>query len=158
MSKPKRINLNDFERVEKETDLEGYQAVILTPLKVKIGDEWMQPEDLYFRKPVRGERPVENISNAVWHKDVVISTLGSDYDYGRRVKWYFDNALEDVEFKGMINDTFDKNGFNIRQHLEWMQPWLKKQTLSCRKSHLKKFIWDHLTKDYNKHISYLQKR
>ena len=158
MSKPKRINLNDYERVEKESDLEGYQSVILTPLKVKVGDEWMQPQDLYFRKPESERKFVETPVGAVWYKDVPICTKGSKYDYTKLVHWWYDNALKDPEFKAIINDTYAKNGFRVNVEVEKMKTWLVRQPQSSRKSHLYMFTNKWLNRNYNKHLDYMKKR
>ena len=102
MPKPKKIDLNDYMRVGSEEDLADHIGLIITPARLNDGT---QLPDWYFRKPIKqADAIIEDTTNAVWHKDCLISTKGSDVEYQRRCSWWLENALKDSEYRNIINN------------------------------------------------------
>ena len=96
--KPKKIDLNQYELVDSEDDLEGYTGIILIPKRLRDGS---QPPSLFFRKE-SGIIHIVDVDNAVWFKDCRISQAGSQMDYIKRIDWWFENALKDEEYKQIL--------------------------------------------------------
>jgi len=149
MSKPIKINLNEYERVPTIDDLEGYQSVILTPMMLKDGT---QPPTLFFRKGKKKDPLVSDVTGLVWNKDICINNKVSEDQYIKLVDWWFGEAIKDVEYKKLINDTFFKNGFDPKITWDSAQAWLKTCTPSERKTHLHKFIMTKMRKNYQRVI------
>jgi hypothetical protein len=148
--KPKKINLNDYERVQTIGELDGYSSIIIIPYMM---DDGTQPAALFLR---RGEKKNEiyDVDDIVWDKDVVISKRGTVEEYAKRVDWWYSNAANDPEYRAMINENFSKNQYDVKMAWGKAIAWLKRQTPSARKTHLHKFMWEWLSKGlgwtYNK--------
>jgi len=133
----KSINMNDYEVVASKKDLEGYQSLIIIPYMM---DDGSQPDALFLRK---GEKQilVADLDEDEFTKDTAITKVGEDTEYAVRVDRWFELAMKNEEFRSLVNTHFDKNNFDIRRSLEAAKVWLKKQSLSTRKTHLWKFLW-----------------
>jgi hypothetical protein len=154
MSKPIKINLNNWEVVENENAIEGYSGMIITPKKLVNG---IQPADLYFRRGELKVPEIEDVTTAMWFKDCHISNKGSEIEYANRVDWWFDSAISDQQYKTIINDTFNRHGFDIKMSWEKAKVWLKQQNGSSRKTFIHKFIWNWLSKGMQWQLTRLEK-
>lgn len=138
-----KIDLNRWERVASEEDIENYRSLIIIPLKLIDGT---QLPPLYFRQGKPLEPLIEDVEGVQWNKMIRISNLGDVTDYCKRVDWWFNNALADDEYKTILNDTFNKYGFNLKVSWDKAINWLKGCTPAQRKTYLHKFIWNWLNK------------
>jgi len=150
MPKPKRINLNNYQKVNKEEELEGFSSLIITPFKQPDGT---QPPIVFLRRPAKGGALAVDIETDDWSRKAVISTVGSEAEYNKRVAWWIDNALKDPEYKQMVNDAFANNGFNLKGEFEKIKGWLLMCNESQRKSHVDKFVKKWLNKNYAQHLN-----
>jgi hypothetical protein len=151
--KPKKIDLNKWELVYNIEDLDGYQGLIIIPKRLVDG---RQLPDMYFRKD-QIVSLIENTTNIIWYKDCFISNKGTDFEYSKLVDWWFDSALKDEEYKTIINDTFNRNGFDVKISWEKAKNWLKTCVPSERKTHIHKFIWNWLSKGMTWQLNRLEK-
>lgn len=145
MSKPVKINLNDYEHVPTIDDLEGYQSVILTPIMLKDGT---QPPTLFFRKGKKKDPLVSDVTGLVWSKDICIDNKVSEDQYVKLVDWWFGEAIKNEEYKKLINGMFFKNGFDPKITWESCLTYLKTCNPSKRKTHLHKFILNKMRINY----------
>lgn len=152
--KPKKIDLNQYVRVIQKDELDGYQGLVIIPTKLIDGT---QLPELYFRKGEPKHEEISDVDNAMWNKEVRISNKGNDFEYAHRVDWWFENALENSEYKTMLNNTFNKHGFDVRMSWEKAITWLKQQVPSARKTYLNKFIWNWLMKGLRWQINRLER-
>lgn len=141
MSKPKKIDLNKWERVDNAEDLDGYQALIITPLKASNG---IQLPDLMFRKGQQKHNEIEDVDSVEWNKEIRISKEGGDDVYAYRIDWWFNNASQDEQYRKFINDNFNKNGFDVKRSWNAAQNYLKKFNYSSRKTYLHKYVYNWL--------------
>lgn len=151
MSKPKVIDLNKYERVNTPEELDGYQGLVIVP--VKLGDGF-QPPNIFFRKGIKKHNEIENTDGVEWFKDIRISKEGDDETYGQRVNWWFDQAILDDEYRKLINDNFNKHGFDIRKSWSMAQNYLKKFNYSARKTYLHKYVWNWLSNGLHQHLKF----
>ena len=152
----KKIDLNKFELCNSEEDiLEGQSGLAITPLRLADGT---QPRTLYFKKGVPKQVKIRDVENTVWYKDAHISSEGEDHEYAKRVDWWFDNAMKDQDYKDIINGTFDRNGFIVRESWEKARNWLKKKTPSARKTHIHRFVWNWMTDGMRMQLERLEKK
>jgi len=152
--KPKVIDLNKYEIVNSEEELEGYTGIIITPLRMVDGT---QPPKLHFRKGKPKVHEIDDVDSTVWFKDIHISNKGEDHEYAHRVDWWFDNALKDEDYRQIINETFNRNGYELKMAWEKARNWLKGQTPSARKTHLHKFVWNWLTKGMSMQLGRMER-
>jgi hypothetical protein len=134
-----KIDLNKWEMVGSENDLENYQSLIITPRKFIDGT---QPPVLYFRRGAGLKQLIEDTTQVNWSKNCEISNKGTPEEYSERVDWWFDNAIENDEYKTIINDTFNRNGFDVKMSWEKAKMWLKRCVPSKRKTYIHKFVWN----------------
>jgi hypothetical protein len=151
--KPKKIDLNSWERVDEQEDLEGYNGLIIVPQKLEDGT---QLPPLYFIREA-AKQYIEDITNAVWTKNCEISNKGEQSEYSKRVDWWVKNALDDEEYRTTLNETFNKHGFNLK--LSWDKAFitLKGMIPSSRKTYLHKYIWKWLTRGIQWQINRIEK-
>lgn len=145
MAKITKINLNDFEQVHSEEELEGHTAIILT-MKTPEGSPKLP--DLYYRKPIKFIE-FKNLDGVEWFKDIRISKEGTQEEYSARVKWWFEKAREDKEFREIVNNTFRSNGFDVVASWNSAMNYLLMLDKSKRKTYIKQFVWNWLTKGYH---------
>lgn len=152
MSRPKTIDLNKYTNVKSKDDLTGYHSVIIIPAKLSDGT---QLPPLYFRG---GEEDlIINTEDAVWSKNVKISTVGSQEDYNKRVNWWFDQAYANPDYRSFVNETFHRLGFNVKESWEKGRVWLMTQVGEKRKGYIHKFIWNWMKQGYQWHMRRLEK-
>jgi len=151
MSRPKHINLNQWEKVKTFEDLDGYQALIITPSKMSDGT---QLPELYFRKGISRFNEIKDISSTNWTKDIRISKEGGDNEYSLRVDWWFENALNNKEYREIINTAFNKNNFDVKKHWNMAQNYLKKFNYSARKTYIHKYVWNWLSNEMHKFLKF----
>jgi hypothetical protein len=147
--KPKRINLNDYEQVKTEKDLEGYSAIIITPLKFADG---MQAPDILFRRKAK-YKAISDTEGVIWDQNTVITTATTPLKYASLVDWWVESALADEEWKFKINNTFGKNGFDVKMSMDKAIKWLKTCKPSMRKSHLNKFFNIWFNKGFDRYLN-----
>lgn len=150
MPKPKKINLNTWERVQELPDLDGYQSLILTPHKLEDGT---QLPDLYYRRGLSKFLEIDKVDEVDWHKNIRISKEGTETDYAYRVRWWFENAEKDEEYKEIINSTFNRKEYPLKTEWEKLKYWLIRQSYSSRKTFIHKFAWNWLTRNMHRHLS-----
>lgn len=154
MSKPKKIDLNDYEQVVNKDDMNGYSGLIIVPKK---STEGIQLPEIYFRRKSTVDL-IENIEEAIWHQNVRIAITGTDADYHRRVDWWVENALNDEDWRGIINQTFNQKEFNVKASMEKAIHYLKTiRIASKRKSFLHKFFWNWFLTGFNWQLQRLEK-
>jgi hypothetical protein len=151
MNKPKKINLNQWEKVDQLSDLDNYQSLIITPVKLIDGT---QLPDLYFRKGIKKYNEVEDISLIEWFKDIRISKEGTDEEYSQRVDWWYNKALENDSYRELINSSFNKHNFDVKKAWNMSQNYLKKFNYSARKTYLHKYVWNWLSSEMHKWLKF----
>lgn len=152
--KPTKLNLNDFEQVTTVEELQDHVGLILTPKKLNNGT---QLPNLYFRKPIKVIE-IEDVDQVEWFRDIRISKEGTLDDYAHRVKWWFENALKDDKYKTILNDTFNRNGFEIAKSWALAENYLYKLTPSQRKTYIAAFVWRWLSRGMSNHLRYSKEK
>jgi hypothetical protein len=97
---------------------------------------------------------VEDVSEIEWNKEIRISKDGDDDTYGSRVDWWFDQALLDDDYRKLINDNFNKHGFDIRKSWNMAQNYLKKFNFSSRKTYIHKYVWNWMSNGLHQHLKF----
>ncbi len=149
-----KIDLNKWDVVGSKDDLEGYSGLTITPKKLVNG---IQPDDIFFRRGKQQVPEIENVEEAVWYKDCLISKNGSLEDYIKRIDWWFESALNDEDYKEIINNTFNRNGFDIKMSWEKAKNWLISRNQSSRKTYIHKFVWNWLSKGMTMQLNRLER-
>lgn len=152
--KPIKINLNKWVKVNDGDNIDGYQTMYITPQKL---DNGTQLPDIVFRKDELIIPLLEDCSDVTWEKSIHISNRGTEEEYSKRVDWWFDSAIQDPEYRNNINESFNKNGFDVRMSWEKAKQWLKYCTPSKRKTNIHKFIWNWLNIGMNWQLNRLEK-
>ena len=129
-------------KTEEETD--DFSGLIIIPKK--SSDNTQLPPIYFKRIPKYVE--LRDVDDIAWNKEVRINSSGTEEEYGHRVDWWFEHAISDVNFKKMINENFDKNGFNVKMSWEKAKTYLKTVPNEKRKTYLYKFINNWLLKGY----------
>jgi hypothetical protein len=149
MPKPKKIDLNQYELVDSEEELDGYTGIIVIPKKLHDGT---QPPVLHFRKESNIIHIVDT-DNATWFKDCRISQAGSQMDYIKRIDWWFDNALADEEYRQILINMYktaaDKYGFDLKKRIDQSKGWLKSLNGTARKTYIHKSFIDSMNRGVN---------
>jgi hypothetical protein len=152
--KPTKIDLNQYEKVSSIEELEGYQAVILTPYRVKevVNGREVEivPPSIYLRKGKKKPELLKDPTDVTWNKDIRIDPHVSEDEYIRLINWWFSEALKDEEYKKFINGTFFKNGFDPKITWERAETYLKTCNESERKEHIHKFILNKMRTNYQR--------
>lgn len=143
--KPIRINLNDYEHVKTESDLKEHVGLIIIP------QNNLPP--MYFRKPIKVIE-IEDVDNAVWFKDIRISKNGEQHEYAKRVEWWFNQALNDRDYKELINQMFNRNGYDVKKDWEKAKCFLIASDKTTRKTYIHQFINKWMTRGMNRQIEY----
>ena len=152
----RKIDLNKFELVSSEDEiLEGQTGIIILPLRLKDGT---QPPALHFRKGLPKQTQVKDVTDVCWTQDTHISKDGTDHEYARRVDWWFDEAMKDEEYKETINETYNRNGYQLKVAWEKARNWLKSRVPSARKTNIHKFVWTWLNKGMLQQLGRLEKQ
>lgn len=136
-----KINLNEYEKVETREELEDHTGIVL--ILPNIPDK-----ELYYRKPIKVVE-FKDLSEVEWFKDMRISKEGTEAEYASRVDWWFDHAIEDSDYRTILNQTFNRNGYDIKGEWERARNWLKGQTPAARKTYLAKYVWNYMVKGMN---------
>lgn len=136
MSKTVKIDLNDYELVQSQEDIEGHTGLIIIPVKTSETDV---PTPRYFRKPITVIE-IEDVNSAVWYKDIRISKKGTDAEYAERVNWWYDNAIRDKEYTSILNQSYNRNDFPIKKEWEGSRMYLLRQMPSTRKTYIHQFV------------------
>lgn len=151
MSKPKKINLNQWERVKTADEMEGYQGLIIVPIALPDGT---QLPNIYFRKGEFKHNEIDDVESVEWNKDIRISKEGSDDEYAERVNWWYSNALTNEEYRQLINTEFNKEGFDVKKQWNLSQNYLKKFNYSARKTYLHKYVYNWLRNEFHKYLRF----
>lgn len=155
MAKPKVFDLNKWEKVKTEPELDGYQGLVIIPPRLENGT---QLPSIYYRRGEVKSPEIEDVSTIEWFKDVRISKLGHGVEYAKRVDWWFDNALKDEEYRQIINDTFNRNGFDVKISWEKAKNDLKRYTPSDRKTYIHRFVWNWMIRGMKNYLSYKERK
>lgn len=152
--KAQTIDLNKWEKVSSEEDITGYKGLVIIPIKMPDGTK---PPNLFFRQGDPRSDDIIDTDSVIWTKKSSISNKGSQEEYNKRVDWWFSNAENDIEYKGIINDTFNKYGFNVKMSWEKAKAWLKNCIPSDRKTNIHKYVWNWLTKGFQWQLNRIEK-
>ena len=149
--KPKKINLNQWEKVDTISDLDNYQSLIITPIKLSDGT---QLPDIYFRKGIKKYDEVLDVNTTKWYQDIRISKDGNDDEYGKRVDWWFEQALDNEDYRSLLNTNFNKHGFDIKKSWDMAQNYLKRFNYSSRKTYIHKYVWNWMVRGLHQHMKF----
>lgn len=151
MSKPKVINLNDYEKVKSKDDLDGYIGLVIIPAKLENG---IQLPSIFFRKGTLKHNEIKDVGSVEWFKDIRISKEGDDTEYASRVDWWYDHAISNDDYRKIINDSFNKHGFDVKKNFDMAINYLKKFNFSARKTYIHKYIWNWLTNSMHQYLKF----
>jgi len=154
MNKPRKINLNNWEPAESEDDLKGYNGLIIIPRKTEGG---IQLPSIYFRQERNAVPEIIDTDSAMWFRHCRISLLGEPEEYSKRIEWWYNNAMHDDEYKTILNDTFNRNGFDLKMSWEKSKNHLNMLNDSERKTYIHKFVWNWLSRGMSWQIRRLER-
>lgn len=151
--RPKKIDLNNFTKVNSIEECDGYNSLMIIPAKLSDGT---QLPPLYFRG---GEHDliIDITDELIWDKNSRISTAGTQEEYNKRVNWWFDNARNNDMYRELVIDTFNRLGFDVLLSWEKCKNWLKSCPDCDRKSYIHKFVFNWLKKGYTWQINRIKK-
>lgn len=140
MSRPKRINLNDYEKVSSREEIRN-GGLILQP-------QGNFPE-LYWKRKQIGPVLISDTNDVEWNEEIRIETRGTKDQYQDRVSWWISESKQNMEWVNKIESQFKHHSFDPWKSIGKGCGWLWSRLPTQRKSYLKKFFMNKLMSDYN---------
>lgn len=143
MAKNKIVDLNDYELVDT---LGEHDHLKLTLQRTNEDDD---PIVVYYVKKNK-KNLLKDPEGAVWHRHIKIDMYGTQEEYNKLVDWWFDELMEDVELKEILNGIA-KNATNLPialplpKVIREARKYVKSVPKSKRYSDLKRYIENRVT-------------
>lgn len=139
MARNETKDLNNYERIDKPEDFNCLTIILQTP-------EGHDPKDYTFHYIKKNRKNlVESPEGVIWHRNIKIHQYGTSEEYGALVDWWFDEMMEDVEYKETLNAiaknvTSIPNALPLKGVIKNCREYVKGLPKSKRYSDLKKYL------------------
>jgi hypothetical protein len=142
--KNKTIDLNQYTTIEAPTESDCLTLILQTP----ASGEPVEP--MHFIKKNR-KSLVKSPDAQPWHKDIKIDLYCDQAEYNALVEWWFTELIDNgIELKAELNKIAlpaIELSFPLPKEVVRAKNWLKTATKSERKSHIKRYLIDRITRN-----------
>lgn len=130
--KNKEFDLNEYELINEKDD---YNCVSIKPQTIN----GIQPPTLIYRL-LNAPTYIKDPEGVEWHKDVQLDTYAEKKQWEKLIRWWYDNALSNDEYKQIMNDTY-RNALDQDFDMKSVVLRLKQAQLDCIRS--KRYPYQH---------------